>query len=169
MVERSIVIFPQFGKEKNLIQGIRDRYDPLANKIAPHITLVFPFESEITSYELCQHLTNSLYEFESFNLTMQGISYEPGNYLFLNFIQGQEKIIEIHDLLYSKLLARFLSKNNYKPHLTVGRFENSDTAKTAMKKLNNFDRKLEIEVNKITTEIVLNDLSSKIDFEIKLK
>lgn len=169
VVERSIVIFPQFGKEKNLIQGIRNRYDPLANKIAPHITLVFPFESEISSHELYQHLTNSLYEFKLFNLTMQGISYER-NYLFLNFIQGQDKIIEIHNLLYSKLLARFLSKkHNYKPHLTVGRFENLDAAKTAMNKLNNFDRELEIEVNKITTEIILDDLSSRIDFEIKLK
>jgi 2'-5' RNA ligase len=47
--KRAIIIFPQFGSDTNLIQDIRNQYDPLANKIAPHITLVFPFESDISS------------------------------------------------------------------------------------------------------------------------
>lgn len=71
--KRAIIIFPQFGSDINLIQDIRNQYDPLTNKIAPHITLVFPFESEISSNELRQHVRNSLYEFKSFNLTMQRI------------------------------------------------------------------------------------------------
>ena len=79
MIERAVVVFPQFGKYSNFIQDIRDRYDPLANKIAPHITLVFP------------------------------------------------------------------------------------------KELSNFDRKLKTKVDKITTEIILEDLSSEVEFEIKLK
>ena len=49
MSKRAIILFPKFCSNTDLIQDIRDRYDPLASKIAPHITLVFPFESEISS------------------------------------------------------------------------------------------------------------------------
>ena len=71
---------------------------------------------------------------------------------------------------YSELLASFLSeKHIYRPHLTVGHLPDTNAAKIAMKELKHFDRKFETKVNKITTEIILEDLSSKVDFEIKLK
>jgi hypothetical protein len=57
-LKRSIIIFPQFGNDTNLIQNIRHQYDPLASKIAPHITLVFPFESEISSEAYRRTRTN---------------------------------------------------------------------------------------------------------------
>ena len=170
-IKRSILTFPQFSNsDVNLIQNIRNKYDPLASKIAPHITLVFPFESEISANALRQHLETNLDGFEAFNLTMQGISHEEGNYLFLNLLQGQEHIIKIHDLLYSGILAKFLSRKHfYKPHLTVGCLKNHLETKAAMMQLKYFDHKFEIEINKITTEIILDDLSSEIDFEITLK
>ena len=112
-LKRSIIIFPQFGSDINLIQDIRNQYDPLANKIAPHITLVFPFESEICSHTLRQHIETSLSGFKAFSLSMQGISSEEGNYLFLNLIKGQEYITKIHDLLYSEILEKFLSKKTF--------------------------------------------------------
>lgn len=40
------MIFPKFENIK-IIDEIRDKYDPLANHVRPHITLVFPFESNI--------------------------------------------------------------------------------------------------------------------------
>ena len=170
MTTRAIVIFPQLGSHASLIQDIRNQYDPLANKIAPHITLVFPFESKISSLELSQHVKNCLDGLDLFDFTMQGISHESENYLFLNLTQGKEEIIEIHDLLYSGILARFLSKKHrYNPHLTVGHFPDSDAANIAMNELNNFDYKFTTKVHKITTEIISEDLSSKIEFEIKLR
>lgn len=168
-IKRAIIIFPQLGSDTNLIQDIRNQYDPLAHKIAPHITLVFPFESEISSNELYQHVRNSLHEFKPFKLTMQRIIQEE-NYLFLNLTRGQKEVIEIHDLLYSGLLSGFLSKqHNYQPHITVGRLKDINAVKFAMNKLKHFDYKFETKVDKITTEIILDDLSSKVDFEIKLK
>ena len=170
MSKRAIILFPQFGSNTDLIQDIRDRYDPLASKIAPHITLVFPFESGISSKVLYRHIKNSLQGIEAFSLGMQGISHEAENYLFLNLIKGQEDIIKIHDLLYSGTLARFLSKKYiYQPHLTVGHLPDSDAAKTAMKELKHFDYKFETKIDKVTTEMILEDLSSKVYFEIKLK
>jgi 2'-5' RNA ligase len=167
--KRAIIIFPQLGSNINLIQNIRNQYDSLANKIAPHITLVFPFKSDISSNELYQHVKNSLHEFKPFKITMQRIIQEE-NYLFLKLIRGQKEIIEIHDLLYSGLLSGFLSKqHHYQPHLTVGRFKDLNAILIAMNELQNFDYKFETKVDKITTEIILDDLSSKVDFEIKLK
>ncbi|MEN9517802.1 MAG: hypothetical protein RLZZ381_390 [Cyanobacteriota bacterium] len=167
--KRAIIIFPQLGSNINLIQNIRNQYDFLAHKIAPHITLVFPFESDISSNELSQHVRNSLREFKSFKITMQRIIQEE-NYLFLKLTRGQKEIIEIHDLLYSRLLSGFLAKqHHYQPHLTVGRLKDSNAVKFAMNELKYFDYKFETKVDKITTEIILDDLSSKVDFEIKLK
>jgi 2'-5' RNA ligase len=168
-LKRSIVIFPQFGSDINLIQNIRHKYDPLASKIAPHITLVFPFESEIASDALRHHINTSLNGFKSFSLKLRGISHEEGNYLFLNLIKGQEQIIKIHDLLYSGILTRFLSKqHDYKPHITVGRLKNLSATQTAMNKLEHFDQEFTTEVNKISSEIILDNLTSEIDFEITL-
>ena len=103
-LKRSIIIFPQFDKDTDLIQNIRLRYDPLANKIAPHITLVFPFESEISSDALRQHIETQLDGLKPFSLSFQGISQEQDNYLFLNLTQGQKQIVRIHDILYYGIL-----------------------------------------------------------------
>jgi 2'-5' RNA ligase len=167
-LKRSIIILPQFGSDTDLIQNIRHQYDPLASKIPPHITLVFPFESEISSDALRQHLKTSLEGFKSFSLKLQEISHEEG-YFFLNPIEGQEQIIKIHDLLYSGILTKFLSKeHDYKPHITVGRFKDLSAIQAAMKKLKHFDYEFTTEVNKITAEIILDNLASEIDFEITL-
>ena len=48
MVKRTIMIFPEFDNIDS-IDRIRSKYDPLAELVRPHITLVFPFESDITN------------------------------------------------------------------------------------------------------------------------
>lgn len=54
-VKRAIVILPRFeGLDR--IEQFRRRYDPLASRIAPHITLVFPFESDLSADQLCAHM-----------------------------------------------------------------------------------------------------------------
>lgn len=40
--KRDILIFPKF-KNIDKIKSLRNKYDPLSNLIAPHITIVFPF------------------------------------------------------------------------------------------------------------------------------
>lgn len=51
------MIFPQFNNIE-IINEIRHRYDPLANLLRPHITLVFPFESDMTNDEVEEKLTS---------------------------------------------------------------------------------------------------------------
>ena len=76
----------------------------------PHITIVFPFEMEITNDELSMILENGLRDIESFVIEMQGFSKcedRFGNYLFLNVVTGMENITQLHDLLYSNEFSAF--------------------------------------------------------------
>ena len=59
MNTRAIMIFPEF-KNINIINDIRKKYDPLANLVLPHITLVFPFDSKLTNEELNLYMRESL-------------------------------------------------------------------------------------------------------------
>ena len=63
----------------------------------PHITIVFPFEMEITNDELSMILENRLRDIKSFEIEMQGFSKcedRFGNYLFLNVVTGMENITQ---------------------------------------------------------------------------
>ena len=82
---RTIMIFPQFSNIE-IINEIRDRYDPLAKLVRPHITIVFPFESEMTNDELAEKLTRSLKDVGPFELVLHGFSKTDDNYLFLNIV-----------------------------------------------------------------------------------
>lgn len=55
MALRTVMIFPKFDNIE-LIDDIRKQYDPLADVIRPHITIVFPFDMDITNEELSQIL-----------------------------------------------------------------------------------------------------------------
>ncbi len=45
---RTVMIFPEF-ENMYVIDPVRNRYDPLAKLVRPHITIVFPFESDMRS------------------------------------------------------------------------------------------------------------------------
>ena len=53
---RTIMIFPTF-ENIEIINSIRDKYDPLANLVRPHITIVFPFESDMSNEEVHRFVT----------------------------------------------------------------------------------------------------------------
>ncbi|HEX3047313.1 MAG TPA: 2'-5' RNA ligase family protein, partial [Bacillota bacterium] len=94
MFNRCILIFPQFENE-SVIREIRDKYDPLAKHVEPHITLIFPFESDLKTEELKGHLITVLKDIKPFEIQLKGIN-PVNNYLFLEVEKGKEKIIELH-------------------------------------------------------------------------
>ena len=53
--KRDILIFPKF-KNIEKIQLIREKYDELAQILPPHITLAFPFESDISNEKLKEEI-----------------------------------------------------------------------------------------------------------------
>lgn len=84
MSVRTIMIFPEF-ENMEIIDHIRKRYDPLCELVKPHITLVFPFENQLSNEELAQILKVRLQGIKPFELKLGGISKQEdafGNYLF---------------------------------------------------------------------------------------
>ncbi|GKU28576.1 2'-5' RNA ligase family protein [Clostridium folliculivorans] len=73
MLKRCIMIFPEFENPK-IIDNIRDKYDPLANHVRPHITLVFPFESDIKTDDLRTHISSVLSEIRPFEIILNKIT-----------------------------------------------------------------------------------------------
>ena len=53
------MIFPEFNNMQ-IIDDIRTKYDPLAKLVRPHITLVFPFESEMSDEDVATILDKRL-------------------------------------------------------------------------------------------------------------
>ncbi|NRD79858.1 2'-5' RNA ligase family protein [Bacillus sp. BRMEA1] len=167
-MQRAIHIFPEF-KNMNMIEGIRKKYDPLFGLVQPHITLVFPFESEIPSSILEKNIKNALAGVNPFPLYLKGITGSLNNYLFLNVKKGNDNIIELHDRLYSGPLFDFISrKHTYFPHLTVGRLKNDNDLLNAINDTRSFEECFETTVNEITSEIIESNGDSTFDFKVSL-
>ncbi|KQU13696.1 2'-5' RNA ligase [Bacillus sp. Leaf13] len=167
-MQRAILIFPTF-ENMNLIEEVRKKYDPLFGLVPPHITLVFPFESEISSSRLKQHIKNVLSGVNPFTVKLKGITGSLNNYLFLNVKKGNDNIIELHDRLYSGPLFEFMSRQHtYSPHLTVGRLKNDIELLNALNDTISFVENFETIINEITSVIIESNGDSTIEFKVTL-
>ena len=168
--KRTIMIFPKFDNMV-FINELRKKYDPLADKVLPHITLVFPFESSLSKGEILNILENRLRIMSPFEIKAQGLSVS-GRWLFLNLIDGIEALSEIHGILYkhefSKYMPSWLSKYEYNPHITVGLLSSNDEAKSVCEQENGFQHVFYCLVDKIFVEIIGDDEESIIDVEYSL-
>ena len=133
--KRVIVIFPTIEEPDQLaaIADLRRRYDPLADLVQPHITLVFPFESEITDPELRDHVRTCLRSVAPFRVRLSQVTGHEGEYLLLNVKHGNDDLVALHDLLYGGPLAQYLStEHTFVPHLTVGRIADNQEWREAL-------------------------------------
>ncbi len=174
MIKRCIMIFPDF-KNRYLIDHLREKYDPLAKNVRPHITLVFPFDSNIEKHELEEHLLNKLKGIKPFILSLKGIvtSRENGNYLFLNIVEGKDIIIDMHQKLYTDILEGyhpdFLKKVDFFPHMTVGNVSDEEEYKEAIEETKQFNHEFQTIVNTISVEIIDENEDSIIELTILLE
>ncbi|MBM7614073.1 2'-5' RNA ligase family protein [Alkaliphilus hydrothermalis] len=174
MKERCIMIFPQF-ENMNIIDDIREKYDPLANNVRPHITLVFPFRSDIESCDLRDHLEKVLSSVHTFNLRLKDFTEVRsfGNYIFLNIEEGKEEIVNLHKMLYTGILEShmpmWLKPNSYLPHMTVGKIEGEDEYQIAAEETKAIKDVFSTIVRKVSVEIIDENQDSIIEMEIDLK
>jgi 2'-5' RNA ligase len=118
---RAVVIFPA-GEGLGLVEAVRRQHDPQSGHIAAHITLVFPFESELGDEALHNHVEAVAHSVPPFQVRLQGVSGHEEEYLFLNFTAGIGAVIALHDRLYTGPLSEHLSPAHaYRPHITLGR------------------------------------------------
>lgn len=145
--KRDILIFPKF-KNIDKIQKIRNKYDILANLIAPHITLAFPFSDNMSNEELITKLYNLLKNYEPFSIIFKGISLSDDNYIFLNCVKGSQEIIQLHGEIYKKILPTHFKKHTkYIPHITLGQSNN-------IEEFNTFTYEFETIVDEVSIELI---------------
>ena len=159
--KRDILIFPKF-KNINNIQKLRNKYDPLANLIPPHITIAYPFSDNISNEELIKKLTNLLKNFNPFTIVFKGLSLSKDNYIFLNCVKGNQEIIELHNEIYKQIIPTHLKKSiKYIPHITLGKSNNIED-------LDSFNHEFKTIVDEISIELIEEHEESIIIKNIKL-
>jgi 2'-5' RNA ligase len=169
-LKRAVILFPKFNNI-DTINNIRGKYDPLANYIAPHISIVFPFECDLTTHELKEHFNKSLKGIKKFNIMLNKITgdYRYG-YLFLNVKKGNDNIIELHDKLYSGLLEKFIfRKVTYCPHLTVGKMFDQKEFDGAVDEFSCHNEIYETVIDKVFVENIDLDENSIVEFSFDLE
>lgn len=118
-MEKSILLIPNL-KNIKLVENIREKYDPLYDKVLPHITLVFPFEASIENHIIIEHIENSLKQVKITNFTLSDFSFFENGYVFWNVTTGRDSLIKMNKELYSDILAPFKHKTiEYNPHITI--------------------------------------------------
>jgi 2'-5' RNA ligase len=134
MVSHAIVTFPDTpGIER--IELLRRLFDPLAGIIPAHMTLVFPFESQLPAATLRAHVERMSIGTRPFDIELNDVAVVEDEYVFLDVGSGREQLIELHDRLYSGPLARHLSETHvFRPHITLGRLREPEALATALAK-----------------------------------
>lgn len=171
MVKRCIMIFPKFDNME-VIDELRREFDPLYEHVPPHITLVFPFDSDISTLDLKEHLVKSVKGLRPFHLQMQGIGRGVGNYLFLNVVQGQTEIKELQKRLYRGIiepyLPDFLDLEQYIPHLTLGRIADQTEFESAVNQCSRIKDIFIDKIKQISVEIIDANEDSIIEMVVYL-
>ncbi len=168
MTKRAIVIFPAFVQIE-LIEQLRQVYDPLAAVIRAHLTLVFPFESPISTERLALHMSRAAQPLRPFTLHMRGITGCATEYLFLNVKSGNDQLIALHDQLYTGLLAPYLTlAETYLPHLTVGRLSSETAFAEALRQAQSVTAAFETEVHEMIAYRLEGETSGSVECRVRL-
>lgn len=157
--QRCIHIFPRFRNNLDL-QVIREKHDTLYECIEPHITLVFPFESSLTTEEVMVAAREALFSQEPFTVSTSNITAvnNHGYYLFLNIEDGLDTLKRLHYTLHEGALKSYQSPwtldGSYKPHITLGRFDSQETMEKAFESLETQELKCSTVINRVFVEII---------------
>jgi 2'-5' RNA ligase len=167
-MNRSVLLFPDLP---NLpaIQEIRDKYDPLHDKIRPHITLVFPFDTSMDPADLEVRVRKCLSGRLKFEIETGRVFYTDDHFIQLAFASGNGEITALHDALYADVFPEFLNrKYPYTPHVTLGYLEDGFKVYKLMKELTGFSRHEKTLIDKVYVETIGAEDESVIEFSINL-
>jgi 2'-5' RNA ligase len=130
-VQHAIIAFPTL-RLSDRVESIRRRFDPLATLLGAHVTLVFPFADESIEPRLDQHIAQAIAGVAPFDFGLTVPTAGDGGYLFLNVTAGAGHFVQLHERLYTGVLAPHRSPtHSYIPHITIGRLANADLLLTA--------------------------------------
>ena len=116
---RCIYLLPDVLNEA--IQAFRTEHDPLAKLIDPHVTLVFPFDSEISDTALIEHISSNVAGALPISASLPENAVASDSHIYFPLDLGAQSVRELHDRLYSSTLESLLLPIPYIPHITIGR------------------------------------------------
>src|SRR3954464_15406688 len=95
-----ILLFPDLTNGDQ-IDRFRARFDPLAQKIAPHVTLVFPFASaSLEGDALAGYVAERIQGIGTFEVEASLPAVVEGGYVYLRINAGAGDLRRMHDTLY---------------------------------------------------------------------
>ena len=104
-----------------IITPIREKYDPLYEHIASHVTVVFPFETDRPLDELAGLIGYETSTEMEFNLKLGSIiDFYPKTPVICWEVKKNERLKSLYYRLYSRL-GLTLPFKDYQPHVTVAR------------------------------------------------
>ena len=124
MTRRVLVVFPRIATSTawSQVLSFRDRFDPLARRVPPHLTLVHPFADTLSDSALEDHVRSVATTISAFPIKLEGATLHEGEYVFLNVARGSEDLVNARHKLYQGMLAPHCNRDNmFIPHMTIGR------------------------------------------------
>ena len=166
----AVHIFPKFENQSK-IEAVRSRFDFLYGLVEPHITLIFPFETDKELNVLKEEVNLRLQGTKKFKLKMQGFEAVDcfGYYMFLKVVDGNDAIeslhYKLHEGLFSDYATCWTKEKTYKPHMTVGRFKTKCEMDKAYEELKTKEDIFELEVDRLVMERIGENEESIIEGE----
>ena len=117
----AVAWFPQF-KGLEAIEAFRARHDPMSARIPAHLSLVFPFATNLTALQLETHVQRVASRWPPIPVTFRAIRMHANEFVFLMASRGAASITGLHDALYTRSLRPHLRPEfPYEPHITLAR------------------------------------------------
>lgn len=130
-----LVYNPVFDERtKENIETFRRKYDSFVDYWEPHIPFIFPVPcSEVEETKLIEHIETVLKKWKPFPIRIGGFEKSWDHWLFLLLKEGNEKVIALHDELYTGILSPYLSTDiEYIPHIGLALFVRKDAGFNVM-------------------------------------
>lgn len=120
----------------------RQKYDPLAEFIPPHITILRPFDFSRSTRELHDHLQNVGEHQAPIKVSLAGWDvYRQRRYLLcLPVIAGQSEFTSLRENILTGPLSPLVKQDSsYRPHIVFGRLASQSDVDSVKKTLKTFE------------------------------
>lgn len=170
----AVVAYPNYcNDDYELIEQIRFKHSPLIQyePMKPHFTLVFPTSAELDTVK--SHIKSIANQIIRFDFKIRCTIIMParnakGSHLFLVPDEGFSRIIRLHDMLYTGVLASHLLRDiPYIPHITIGYSDNIEVIQEISMEINGNDYEISGTLDKLTL-ISKNDFAWQVVQEYSL-
>ena len=117
----AVAWFPRFrGLER--VEAFRARHDPMAANIPAHLSLVFPFGTNLSRLQVETHVRRVAAQWPPVSTTFRTIRIHANEFVFLLASRGASSITAFHDRLYTRSLRPHRRPEfPYEPHITIAR------------------------------------------------